>query len=251
MSDPIISIVTQPSSILAKLGASATLSVTATQDQTATLIYQWYKDGQAISGATSSTYTIASLKAEDSNVYSCYITTSPGSNTAWTNNVVIASSILDNIELQMKILMLTMTKVGGYNFDWTTVNIEDQARGTYPRAVIESPKEDNLDDTNGLASVAYTNAITFIIWVTGQQLIDSIPNPNFTIRSNLRAAEDDLKQLFGINYQLNGSCDGIMFRSCQIFETNKNDVTKPASARTEWLVRYAQDRITPLQYASS
>lgn len=252
MADPTVIIDTQPQSVLAAIGASASFTVTAHASDSSAISYQWLKDGAAISGATSSTYTIAIVAPEDSNVYSCLVSCTVGSNIAMTSRVVLASSLIDNIELQMKILMLGMAKTCGYNFDWKSVNQEDQARETgYPRALIESPQETNLDDTNGAAAEMYTNEVTFIIWIIGLQLIDSIPNPNFTIRSYLRLAEDDLKKLFGTNLHVNGTCDVIMFRGALIVKGDKNDVQKPATLRTQWLVRYSQDRQLPREYASS
>ena len=57
------SITTQPTSQTVTAGQTATLSVTATG--TAPLSYQWKKNGTAISGATSSTYTTPATTASD------------------------------------------------------------------------------------------------------------------------------------------------------------------------------------------
>ncbi len=56
-------IVTQPSSQSVATGATATFSVTATG--TAPLSYQWFKNGSAISGATSSAYTTPATTTSD------------------------------------------------------------------------------------------------------------------------------------------------------------------------------------------
>ena len=61
---PVVPTVTQPGSVTVPLGETATFSVTATG--TGTMTYQWYKNGVAISGATSSTYTTPSAVAGDS-----------------------------------------------------------------------------------------------------------------------------------------------------------------------------------------
>ena len=61
------SITTQPSAVTVALGGSATLSVTATGS--GTLSYQWYRSGTAISGATGSSYTIASAATSDAGSY--------------------------------------------------------------------------------------------------------------------------------------------------------------------------------------
>ena len=47
-----------------------------------TLTYQWYKDGVAISGATSSSYTIKSVKASDAGKYTVTVSNSVGSVTS-------------------------------------------------------------------------------------------------------------------------------------------------------------------------
>jgi hypothetical protein len=252
MPSPVITINNQPLSALIAIGSAASFSVFASSSSiTDILIYQWLKDGKEITGATASTFTIASVISEDSNVYSCVVTSTEGGNSLTSNRVVLSSSIIDNIELQMKVLMLGMTNAGGYNFNWSSVNEEDQAIGDYPRALMESPIENCIDDPVGGSQTSYTNEVLFIVWVTGLQFIDSNPNPNFTIRSNLRLAEDDLKRLFGINYQLNGSADNIMFRGAQIFKGDNNDVQKPATMKTQWRVSYSQDRISPRLYAGS
>jgi hypothetical protein len=59
------SIVTQPASKTVTAGQTATFSVTATG--TAPLMYQWKKNGAAISGATASSYTTPATVASDNN----------------------------------------------------------------------------------------------------------------------------------------------------------------------------------------
>ncbi len=54
-------------------GGSLTLSAEATvTPDTATVSYQWYKDGEEISGATESTYTAAD-SVSDSGTYKCVV----------------------------------------------------------------------------------------------------------------------------------------------------------------------------------
>ena len=66
-------ITTQPSSLSVQSGASATFSVAATNG---TLSYQWYKDGQIVSGANSATLTIPSVSASDAGNYTVKVTNS-------------------------------------------------------------------------------------------------------------------------------------------------------------------------------
>ncbi|MBN2728058.1 MAG: immunoglobulin domain-containing protein [Bacteroidales bacterium] len=73
-------IATQPSSTSACTGTGVSFTVSASGDPTIT--YQWQKDGTNISGATSSTYSIASVAAGDVGDYRCIVTNSYGSDTS-------------------------------------------------------------------------------------------------------------------------------------------------------------------------
>jgi Immunoglobulin domain len=64
-------ITTQPKVDTVTLGAPATFSVAATGDS---LTYQWYKGSSLITGATSTTFTIASTVASDAGVYQVIVT---------------------------------------------------------------------------------------------------------------------------------------------------------------------------------
>ena len=74
------SITTQPSAATVTAGSTASLSVVASG--TAPLSYQWRKDGGAISGATSSTYSIGSTSTSDAGSYTVVVTNSAGSVTS-------------------------------------------------------------------------------------------------------------------------------------------------------------------------
>jgi hypothetical protein len=71
---------TQPASAGVSTGAGATFTVVASG--TAPLTYQWSKDGVAISGATSATYTIASTQTVDAGSFTVVVTNSAGSATS-------------------------------------------------------------------------------------------------------------------------------------------------------------------------
>ena len=148
-----------------------------------------------------------------------------------------------------------MTVVGGYNFDWSIVNEEDEAIGDFPRAIIDprdvlADKETCVDTLAGIGSRDYTNEVLFTILVSGE-LPAFNNNPSFAIRSVLRKALDDLKKLFGTVNQLGGYCDNILYSASQIEPVTTNDVMSAAQLRTIWKVVYSQDRINPTQYASS
>ena len=73
-------ITTQPSSRSVTSGSAASFSVVASG--TATLTFQWKKDGSSISGATSSTYSISSTSTSDAGSYTVVVTNSAGSATS-------------------------------------------------------------------------------------------------------------------------------------------------------------------------
>lgn len=74
------SIVTEPTSTSACSGTGVSFTVSASGDPTIT--YQWQKDGTNIGGATSSTYSIASVAAGDIGDYRCIVANSYGSDTS-------------------------------------------------------------------------------------------------------------------------------------------------------------------------
>ena len=59
-----------PTDVTVHAGEGATFTVTATGDD---LSYQWYKGDVAISGATSSDYSISSTNLDDEGSYSCKV----------------------------------------------------------------------------------------------------------------------------------------------------------------------------------
>jgi len=73
------------------IGQTAKLSVTASG--TAPFSYQWYKDGTAISGATSSTYTVGAVDALDAGTYQAKVTNSAGSTMSDQATLVVVSLI--------------------------------------------------------------------------------------------------------------------------------------------------------------
>ncbi|HEY1109873.1 MAG TPA: immunoglobulin domain-containing protein [Opitutaceae bacterium] len=73
-------ITTQPASLAISAGASATFNVAASG--TAPLSYQWRKNGVAISGATSASYSINAASAGDAATYTVVVSNSAGSVTS-------------------------------------------------------------------------------------------------------------------------------------------------------------------------
>ncbi len=83
-------ITTQPANATVTTGSSATFTVTASG--TAPLAYQWQKSGVALSGATSASYTIASVQAGDGGSYACVVTNSTGSTTSSAASLTVTSA---------------------------------------------------------------------------------------------------------------------------------------------------------------
>ncbi len=83
-------ITTQPIRQTVAAGASVSFSVTAAG--TAPLAYQWRKDGTNISGATASTYTIASPATGDAGSYTVTITNSAGSITSTAATLTVTAA---------------------------------------------------------------------------------------------------------------------------------------------------------------
>ena len=84
------SITTQPVKLSVVAGKTATFSVVATGS--ATLAYQWKKNGADISGATSSTYAIPATTPADSGDYSVVVTNSAGTVTSAAASLTVTAS---------------------------------------------------------------------------------------------------------------------------------------------------------------
>ena len=167
----------------------------------------------------------------------------------------LGTPILDAIGDKISSLISGMLISGGFNFNWGIVNEQDESIGAFPRCVINptdnlADKEMCQDSTAGLGSGDYTNEVIFTLLAKGE-LSEFSDNPLFDIRSTLRLALDDLKMLFGVHLNLDGTCDNIMYMASQIEPLAQNDGQRPAQLRTFWKVIYSQDRLTPSQYAGS
>jgi hypothetical protein len=83
-------ITTAPANLGVTVGSSATFTVVASG--TAPLSYQWSKDGSAISGATSSSYTVASAQTSDAGSYTVAVTNSAGSTSSPAATLTVTSA---------------------------------------------------------------------------------------------------------------------------------------------------------------
>lgn len=82
---PSVTLVTQPTDRTVAAGSSTTFTVEATSSNP--LTYQWTKNGNAITGAASATYTIGSATSDDAALYA--VTVSDGTSTATTANATL------------------------------------------------------------------------------------------------------------------------------------------------------------------
>ena len=155
-------------------------------------------------------------------------------------------------------LIKSMTQLGGFNYDWDTVNQLEYNIGTFPRVFSMSKKEDNLDTVGGIGSNDYTNKVTWELHIVGM-LTYSSDNPMFDIDEVLFLALDDLKMVFGRNvysnpqgvgYNLNATCDSFLYKGFEN-DYSSTDQFIPRDIITKWEATYSQDRATPNNYAGS
>jgi hypothetical protein len=83
------SISTQPSSVLAPVGSSASLTVAASGSG---LSYQWYRNGTPVSGATSATYSVSAVATTNIGAYDVVVTNAGGSATSNTVDLYVTTA---------------------------------------------------------------------------------------------------------------------------------------------------------------
>lgn len=91
-------IATQPSAQSVGLGGSATFTVAATGNPAP--MYQWRKDGTTIAGATSATFTIATVTASSVGAYTVVVTNSQGSVTSLAAALTLTTTTPPAITVQ-------------------------------------------------------------------------------------------------------------------------------------------------------
>jgi len=113
----------QPTSSSVVAGGSASFSVTATGTPTPT--YQWRLNGTAIAGATSSSYSIASVQASHAGTYAVVVSNSAGSVTSAGATLTVTGSISIVAQPESQTIAknttatLSVTAVGaGLSYQW-------------------------------------------------------------------------------------------------------------------------------------
>lgn len=92
------SITTPPASQTLTVGSALNLTVDASG--TTPFTYQWFKDGVAISGATSASYSIASVTTADAGSYTVEITNGGGTVTSAAAVLTVNDSYLSNLSVR-------------------------------------------------------------------------------------------------------------------------------------------------------
>ena len=142
------SITTQPASQTVTAGQTATFSVTASG--TAPLSYQWRKNGTAISGATSATYTTPATTISDSgSPFTVTVSNSTGSVTSNTATLTVtAAAVAPSITTQPASQTVTVGQ---------TATFSVAASGTAP---LSYQWQKNGTAISGATSSAYTTPVT-------------------------------------------------------------------------------------------
>ena len=164
------SLTTQPAPQSVTAGSSATFSVVAFGS--ATLTYQWKKDGVAIAGATSATYTISAAAAADAGSYTVVVTNGSGSitSTAVTLTVsttfspVITKQPLGHTVIAGSSVVASVEATGGnLTYQWKKGGVAISG-ATFSSAFLSSAQAADAGSytvtiTNALGSVTSTPAI--------------------------------------------------------------------------------------------
>jgi hypothetical protein len=168
-------ITSQPAAQVVCAGSPASFFISATGTG---LTYQWRKDGTNISGATSSSFSIATVSASDAANYSVVITNACGTVTSnsvsLTVNAKPAATITGGSFCNTGTTTLTVSGQGGGNFSATPaglditpstgqINLATSATGSYVVKYVFS---------NGICSDSTTSTVT----VSNATLISTQPN---------------------------------------------------------------------------
>jgi uncharacterized protein (TIGR02145 family) len=155
------SITTQPKSQTVTAGQSDTFSVTATG--TAPLTYQWYKNDTAISGATSSSYSISNAQAGNAGTYTVTVSngTLPNAKSNGAVLTVIPAPVAPSITTQPKSQTVTI----GQSVTFSVV-----ATGTAPLSyqwnISGSPISGATSASYSISNVQAANAGTYSVTVS-------------------------------------------------------------------------------------
>ena len=177
----------QPSGQTVATGAKVTLTVAATG--TATLTYQWSKDGSPLSGATAASYVITKSKTTDSGTYSVVVTN--GTGTATSDDAMLAVNDPPAITAQPSsqtvtvgdavVLSVAATSAEAFTYQWKKagVAISGQTGDTYtiPAAAFADAGSYTVVLTNAVSGGTTTSSAA--------TLTVAVPVPSFSIGSSI------------------------------------------------------------------
>ncbi len=201
-------ITTQPQSLAVNAGQTATFTVVATG--TATLNYQWIKNGTAISGATSANYTTPATSTADSGaVFSVVVTNASGSMTSSAATLTV--NAVTGVQTGLVGFGYATTGGAGKTVVHVT-NLNDSGTGSL-RAAVGSNRTIVFD-------VAGTLPVASIIWFNSCSNVTvdgtSAPSPGITFTGYQMAFNacnniivKGIRNRCGIN---NDSGEGIQFQ---------------------------------------
>jgi hypothetical protein len=164
--------VTQPANQTVMVGQTATFSVTA--GGTGPLSYQWFKNGVAISGATSSTYTTpAAVSGDTGAVFTVSVSNSSGSVTSGPATLTVrvpallAKSIVPSTATPPYDAAVSLVPtfsggtavIGSTGVGSSDITTSAVSGASYPTPALTSPKTYTLTVTDSKGNVASTTCI--------------------------------------------------------------------------------------------
>ena len=217
------SIIVQPQTQVSVAGSSVTVCVDAVA--TASFNYQWRRNNGAISGATSSCYTIANGDNSNSGTYTVVVSNSDGSTTSSGAGVHFSPTItvapVSQTIAAGNATWLNVTAIGTlpFTYQWkfngsvisgkttNTVSVSDE--GTYTIVINNAYGSTSADavitsDTNPACMILPTNAAN--LWRGETNADDSIGSSNGTA-TNIVYVTGHVGQAF----QFDGSTTGVNF----------------------------------------
>jgi hypothetical protein len=164
--------ITQPASVTVTLGQTATFSVTATSPGPGAITYQWYENGVAISGATSSSYTTPPTTAGESGaVFTVVVSNTVGSVTSSPATLTVQSPMAKSIVPSSStppynssvMLVPTFTDgtavIGSTGVGSSDITASAVSGGSYPTPRLTSAKTYTLTVTDSKGNVASTTCL--------------------------------------------------------------------------------------------
>ncbi len=170
-------IITQPVSLTVEVGQTGTFSVTATG--AGTLTYQWYKNGVAISGATSSSYTTPpSVLGDSGSVFTVTVSNAVGTVTSNGATLTVLQPLAKSLVPSSATppynssvgLVPTFSGgtgvIGSMGVGSSDITATAVSGASYPTPLLTSPKTYTLTVTDSKGNVASTTCLVTPTMVT-------------------------------------------------------------------------------------